>query len=299
MLSIKGLSFGYQKQRPQLSQIDLAVEQGDILGLLGPNGAGKTTLVSLIAGLLRPSQGTITYAGELARPGRRDLALVPQEYAFYSRLSSRENLNYFAGIAGLSGRKRSERVAEILTECGLDAVADQRAERYSGGFKRRLNFAIALLQQPQLLILDEPTANVDPQSRAFLLEIVRRLNRAGVTIIYTSHLLEEVESLCRSIAVMDGGRIVLRGSMDELLAEQQHRLIIRAALPLPAAVLAWPGVQQNSKDDWVFDLQQLGTSAATILTRLEQAGVTPVRIQLGQRRLEEVFLASTERELRK
>src|SRR5690606_30497228 len=100
---------------------------------------------------------------------------------------------------------------------------------------------IALLQQPQLLILDEPTANVDPQSRAFLLEIVRRLNRAGVTIIYTSHLLEEVESLCRSVAVMDGGRIVLRGSMDDLLAEQQHLLIIRAALPLPAAVLAWPG----------------------------------------------------------
>lgn len=301
MLSIKGLSFGYQKQRPQLSQINLTIEQGDILGLLGPNGAGKTTLVSLIAGLLHPHEGTITYAGELARAGRRDLALVPQEYAFYPRLSGRENLNYFAGIAGLSGRKRSERVAEIITECGLDALADQRAERYSGGFKRRLNFAIALLQQPRLLILDEPTANVDPQSRAFLLEIVRRLNRDGVTIIYTSHLLEEVESLCRSVAVMDGGKIVLRGSMNELLAAQQNSLIIQVARPLPAVVAAWPGVQQGSKnkDEWLFDLHQLQASAAAILTRLEQAGVTPVRIQLGQRRLEEVFLASTERELRK
>lgn len=199
LLSIKGLSFGYHKQRHQLDQLNLEVKRGDMFGLLGPNGARKTTLVSLIAGLLTPGTGTISLNGRSARLGRKDVALVPQEYAFYQRLSGRENLCYFASMGELGKAQLASRLDSVVAECGLTNVQHQRAEQYSGGLKRRLNFAIALLQQPELLILDEPTANVDPQSRAFLLDIVRRLNRAGVTIIYTSHLLEEVESLCRSV----------------------------------------------------------------------------------------------------
>jgi ABC-2 type transport system ATP-binding protein len=298
LLSIQGLCFSYHGQQPQLDQLHLSVQQGDILGLLGPNGAGKTTLVSLIAGLLQPHAGSITVAGKPVRLGQKNVALVPQEYAFYGRLSGRENLLYFAGINGLRGRSRDSFIDTILADCGLTNLQHKRADAYSGGLKRRLNFAIALLQQPQLLILDEPTANVDPQSRAFLLDIVHRLNREGVTIIYTSHLMAEVESLCRTVAVMDAGKIVLTGSMSELLAEQQRLLVVHLANPLPQHILTLPGVVARNTLEYAFDLTQLAHTPASLLVYLEQAGITPQQIHFGQRRLEEVFFASTHRELR-
>lgn len=297
MLSIEGLSFGYPRQPLHLDGITLDVARGDILGLLGPNGAGKTTLVSLIAGLLKPAAGRIQLAGEPAVLGRRDLALVPQEYAFYPRLTGRENLDYFAAVCHTNPRMRRAAVERALEETGLGELQHRLAGRYSGGFKRRLNIAIALLQAPELLILDEPTANVDPQSRAFLLEVVRRLNRTGVTIIYTSHLLDEVEALCRSVAVMDRGRILLRGDMPSLLAEQQRlRLTVPTPLPPHLAVLAMTCPDNRDVREWEFDLGQLGMSPTQLLNQLEQAGISPTQIHYGQRRLETVFLAALARE---
>lgn len=298
LLIIQDLSFSYHGQQPQVDQLHLKVQRGDLLGLLGPNGAGKTTLVSLIAGLLKAQSGSIQLAGQPVSLGQQGLALVPQEYAFYGRLSGFENLRYFAGVHGLSGRSRDSLIATTINECGLTGVQHKRAATYSGGLKRRLNFAIALLQQPQLLILDEPTANVDPQSRAFLLAIVRRLNRAGVTIIYTSHLMSEVESLCRTVAVMDAGKIVLQGTMSELLAEQQRLLIAHFHQPLPASWLTQPGVLAHSETEYSFDLTERAQTPASLLTQLEQQGITPAQIHFGQRRLEEVFFASTHRGLR-
>ncbi|MEN0038964.1 MAG: ABC transporter ATP-binding protein [Cellvibrio sp.] len=299
MLSIKGLSFGYPRQPVHLDGLTLDVARGDILGLLGPNGAGKTTLVSLIAGLLKPAAGSIQLAGEPAALGRRELALVPQEYAFYLRLTGRENLDYFAAVCHSNPQTRRAAVERAIEETGLGELQHQLAARYSGGFKRRLNIAIALLQAPELLILDEPTANVDPQSRAFLLDVVRRLNQSGTTIIYTSHLLDEVEDLCRSVAVMDRGRILLQGDMKSLLAEQ-HCLHLALPSAPPAALLAQAGVvkrdESPSAQEWEFDLDRLGISAAQLLLQLEQAGITPIQIHYGQRRLESVFLTALARE---
>lgn len=300
MLSIKGLSFAYPRQPVHLDGLTLEVARGDVLGLLGPNGAGKTTLVSLIAGLLKPAAGSIQLAGEPAALGRRELALVPQEYAFYPRLTGRENLDYFAAVCHSNSQTRRAAVERAIEETGLGELQTQIAGHYSGGFKRRLNVAIALLQAPELLILDEPTANVDPQSRAFLLDVVRRLNQSGVTIIYTSHLLDEVEALCRSVAVMDRGRILLQGDMKTLLAEQ-HSLRLGLAAALPESLAQRAGVMAlgdaaDGIQEWQFDLTQLGMSAAQLLTQLEQAGIAPVQIHYGQRRLESVFMAALARE---
>lgn len=294
MLSIRGLRFGYSKHNSQFEGLDLELSRGDVLGLVGPNGAGKTTLVSLVMGLLAPSGGSILIAGTPARLGRRDLALVPQEYAFYERLSGRENLHYFASAAGFSGAFARARVGQVIEESGLDEVADKPAAAYSGGLKRRLNFAIALLLRPELMILDEPTANVDPHSRALLLDQLRRLNRDGTTILYTSHLLGEVESFCRSLAVMHQGRFIWKGSMGELLAGRSHHLSVQLNGPLPQNLGNHPGVWREDGGRWGMDLETLQLTPAEVLQQLEAAGLQIQQILYGQHRLEEVFLALTQ-----
>lgn len=293
MLNIKGLSFGYHQQRKQLEQLELTLASGDILGLLGPNGAGKTTLASLIVGLLKPDAGSILLDGQVTGLGRA--ALVPQEFAFYPRLSALENLLYFAAACGLRGKDKHSAVVDALSAVELTDQQHQLAERYSGGLKRRLNVAIALLQRPQLLILDEPTANVDPQSRLFLLETVRRINRSGVTIIYTSHLLDEVESLCNQVALMSQGRIILRGAMAELL-QAQPLLQIQLEGPLPASFQSLPGVKPLAPQHWQFDLSLLRQSPGEFLQQLEASGLKPLSCHYGQRRLEEVFMTALAQE---
>jgi ABC-2 type transport system ATP-binding protein len=299
LLKISELNFSYDSQdKPLLHQLSLDMEAGDILGLLGPNGAGKTSLASLITGILKASSGQILIDGTPARLGRSDIALVPQEYAFYQRLSGRENLRYFAGIIGLKGTAAKAAVAKALAGCELNEVADRRAGLYSGGLKRRLNFAIALLQQPRLLILDEPTAGVDPHSRSFLLDLVRQQNRAGVSVIYTSHLLDEVQALCNRIVVMDRGEVLMQGSTDKLLAENARLLTVVLAEPID------PALAQRLKatliDDYRirFDLILSQSTPAQILRQLEEADCQIRRLSYGERRLEELFFELTRRELR-
>lgn len=296
MLRIKGLKFGYAGHKNQFDGLDLELAQGDILGLVGPNGAGKTTLVSLIVGLLASLPGSIMIAGKGARLGRRDLALVPQEYAFYGRLSGRENLLYFAFAAGLTKADTKVRVEQVIADTGLAEVAHKRAATYSGGLKRRLNFAIALLLRPELLILDEPTANVDPHSRALLLNQLRQLNSEGVTILYTSHLLSEVETFCRSLAVINQGRLIWKGAMGELLAGQSRILNVQANGPLPQTLNDHPGVSRQSEGSWEMDLNLLERTPAEILSQLEESGLQIQQIKYGHRQLEEVFLALTRTE---
>jgi len=296
LLSIRGLKFGYSGHNNQFDGLDLELLKGDILGLVGPNGAGKTTLVSLIVGLHAPTAGSIMIAGQAARLGRRDLALVPQEYAFYGRLDGRENLRYFAFAAGFTKADARARVEQVILETGLAEVAHKRVATYSGGLKRRLNFAIALLLRPQLLILDEPTANVDPHSRALLLAQLRQLNHEGVTILYTSHLLSEVETFCRSLAVINQGRLVWRGAMGELLAGQSQILHVQLNGPLPQALSDHPGITRESEGSWRMDLDLLRRTPAEILSQLEGSGLQIQQIKYGQRQLEEVFLALTQAE---
>ena len=207
---IEGLSFRYPgRDQPALDNVTLTIPAGGVFGLLGPNGAGKSTLIAVLTGLLRGASGRFAFEG---RAG-----LVPQDYALYPMLTCLENLRFFAAVQGLEGTHLKERVAAVAAFARLEAVLGRRAGQLSGGLKRRLNFAIGLLVEPELLLLDEPTVGVDPQSRAFLLESIRSLAAPGRTIVYTSHYMEEVQAICDRVAILDEGRVLVEGTLAELL----------------------------------------------------------------------------------
>ena len=233
--------------------ISFAIRRGEIFGLLGPNGAGKTTTISMLAGILPSTSGAIVMegigaggtqnaSGDAAAQGvgeqtlekagrkaggnaaergvetRRMIGVVPQELAIYNRMTGRENLAFFGELYGLRGRPLQSRITEMLALVGLADRADDRAEAYSGGMKRRLNLAVGLMHSPRLLLMDEPTVGVDPQSRNHIFEGVRALNRAGLTVLYTSHYMEEVQALCDRVGIMDGGKLIACGPVQELIA---------------------------------------------------------------------------------
>ena len=202
--------------------LNLVVNRGEIFGLLGPNGAGKTTTISLICGITQPTQGTIHINGhnlgtaDLA--ARQQIGLVPQEIALYDNLSATENLRFFGAPYGLGGAELRKCVADALKIAGLSARAHEPVKNFSGGMKRRLNLVAGILHCPALLVLDEPTVGVDPQSRNFLFETIRKLNRDhGVTVIYTSHYMEEVQALCTRVGVMDHGKIIALDTVEGLI----------------------------------------------------------------------------------
>ena len=192
--------------------VNLAIRKGEILGLLGPNGAGKTTFISMITGLLEPTSGTVTVdgldLGADTNAVKAKLGLVPQELALYPTLSARDNLSFFGSIYGLGGKDLRERVDAVLGLVELAERANEAIETFSGGMKRRVNIAAGLLHQPAVLILDEPTVGVDPQSRNAIFEGVEALNRDGMTLIYTTHYMEEAQRLCHRVAIIDEGKII-------------------------------------------------------------------------------------------
>ncbi len=195
-----------------VKDVNLAIQEGEIFGLLGPNGAGKTTIISMITGLLKPTSGSImvddldlqTHTNEV----KAKLGLVPQELALYPTLSARDNLDFFGSIYGLKGKQLQGRVDAMLAMVGLLDRANEAVDKYSGGMKRRVNIAAGLLHQPEVLFLDEPTVGVDPQSRNAIFEAVEELNRAGMTVIYTTHYMEEAQRLCHRVAIIDEGQII-------------------------------------------------------------------------------------------
>lgn len=221
MIRLDDLRYRYRPgASPALDGISITIARGSIHGLLGPNGAGKTTLISLMAGLLAPQEGGIAIDGEplggwrAARPNA--ISLVPQDYAFYPMLTVAENLAFFAGVQGLPHRERQRRCAEALVFSRLETVADRRAEELSGGLRRRLNLAIGLTGEPEILLLDEPTTGVDPSSRRFLLETIRQLATTGRTVLYTSHYMEEIEAVCSDVSIIDCGKVLRAGSIAEV-----------------------------------------------------------------------------------
>lgn len=201
--------------------ISFEVKKGEVFGLLGPNGAGKSTTISMISTLLPPSDGVIQFEEKdiLADPKaiQKKLGVVPQDIALYPTLSGYENLSFWGNMYGLTGTELRKRIDEVSEIIGLDGRLKDRVDKYSGGMKRRLNIGAALLHMPELLIMDEPTVGIDPQSRNHILDTVLELNRQGMTIIYTSHYMEEVEYLCSRICIMDQGKIIASGSKGELV----------------------------------------------------------------------------------
>ncbi len=207
-------------QEPAVDKVSMDVSEGQIFGLLGPNGAGKTTMIRILCGLLTPTGGTVTVGGYALDKDihkiRRIIGVVPQEIALYPTLTARENLLVYGGICGLKKNELKEGINRWLSVFGLEKSRHQQVGRFSGGMKRRLNLIAGLLHNPQILFLDEPTVGVDVQSKNVIIENLMEINRLGATIVYTSHYLEEAENLCSHLAIIDEGRIIARGTLNDI-----------------------------------------------------------------------------------
>jgi ABC-2 type transport system ATP-binding protein len=234
MLRLAGVRKTYGKT-VAVEALDLEIRRGEVFGLLGPNGAGKSTTVGLAVGLLEPDQGTVEIegAGPPTQPAARaKIGITPQALALYEELSAEENLRFFGVLHGLEGSALAARVQWALDFVGLSPRAKDRASTYSGGMKRRLNLAIGTIHDPPLLLLDEPTVGVDPQSRAHIFEEVRRLNAAGATVVYTSHYMEEVQALCSRVGILDHGRLIACDPVEDLLRSLREPNLERVFLRL-------------------------------------------------------------------
>lgn len=299
-------------QQEVVKGINLTIKKGEAYGLLGPNGAGKSTTISMICGLLKPTSGTIM-VGEFdmikqPKKAQQKLGIVPQEIALYLEMTARENLMFWGRMYGLKGSLLKARVDEVLHIIGLYERAKDKVATFSGGMKRRVNIGAAILHKPELLIMDEPTVGIDPQSRNHILETVKALNSEGMTIIYTSHYMEEVEYLCTRIGIMDHGKLLAEGTLSELkqllhegneiiiqLAQhnrQDERLIEALAEKMPQHNFTLVG---DTLRTITSQSQLLLSTLLNELTTLEQV-VTAVEIK--EANLENVFLHLTGRSLR-
>ena len=308
MIEVKDLrkSFG---QTVAVDGVSFEASPGEIFGLLGPNGAGKTTTLNCICGLLRPASGEIRVMGrDMLRDGasaRRNLGVVPQDLALYEDLSARENLEYWGAASGLRNPLLHKRASSVLEITGLAERAKEPVKRFSGGMKRRLNFGCGILHQPKLLLLDEPTVGVDPQSRVRLLELVREQARSGACVLYTTHYMEEAEALCDRLAIVDGGKIIAQGTLRELRALMGERDVLRlSGIFQPdgarAVLASLDSIEVLHADDSALVLS--ATDASRILplifSALHAAGAEIRDTTLTQPTLESLFIKLTGRELR-
>ena len=288
-----------------MSGVDLCIQDQNLFGLLGPNGAGKTTLLSILSGLLRCPANTVFIDGcDIAlndTSWRSIFSLVPQEYAFYSELTVTENLSFFAAAQGINSAELKTRLAETAEMTGLTERFNHKAKTLSGGLKRRLNMAIGLLNRPRLLLLDEPTVGIDPHSRHFILETIKRINQQGTTIIYTSHYMEEVEALCDQIAIIDNGSVLVQGVLSELLhSQKQQTLTVDLSRPASAAQLKILGQKwafSHEQQQLAFDIHS-DKDVLAVLTELDQLQLETSQIDYGSGNLETLFLNLTQRSLR-
>lgn len=316
MIELEQVSFCYPGNNEEtLLGVTGKVPSGSATALLGPNGAGKTTLVALITGQLPLQKGQIAINGLDVQKHRRDIqtftSLVPQDYAFYSRLTGLENLQFFAGIHGLKGSVKKQKIDEAIAFCGLDQAIGRMAANYSGGLKRRLNLAIGLLNSPSLLILDEPTVGIDPQSRHYIVERLNDLRSEGVTLLYTSHMLDEVQRLCEHLIMIDQGQVIVEDSMANTLAKQSAQQRIQVVIkpdknkPLSELIetliptsFSEGELNQTVELEWLCDREKALLQLESTLSQLLQWGLSVESVSLGSQRLEDVFLSLTSNQLR-
>lgn len=303
---------GLQKRFGELvavSGVSFEIGRGETYGLLGPNGAGKTTSISMIAGLLEPDSGRVTVDGEVVTTRsvgpKRAIGLVPQDLAVYPDLTARENLRFFGRLYGMERGDLGARVDEVLEVIGLQDRADDRAKEYSGGMKRLLNIGIGLLHRPRLLILDEPTVGVDPQSRNAILESVEQLSEQGMAVLYTTHYMEEAERLCDRVGIIDQGRLMAEGTRRQLVEMVGHKDRIRVNAVGALGVVAdrlhgVDGIHQATVGDGVMELlvTDAGLVLAPVMAEMARAEVSVSAVTIDEPDLEAVFLHLTGKALR-
>ena len=289
-----------------LNTISLEINRGEIFGLLGPNGAGKSTLLSILAGASKPSSGFTWLDGMEIQPNnlklRARIGLVPQDFAFYEDLTAKENLFFFGQLFGMQGQVLTNKVNEILEIIGLDdEKAHQYSKHFSGGMKRRLNLGIALVHSPDILMLDEPTVGVDPQSRNRIFEAIKIINAMGTTVIYTTHYMEEAEALCNRIAILNHGEIIACDTLQNLLSLTQTTInfSIHENDQTKSGILLkkLPELKSNSLQG-SYSLTSHKNSTPEIINLLVNEKIQIINLHLDSPNLEKVFLSLTGRHLR-
>ncbi len=311
MLTVSDLrkSFG---QFEAVKGVSFTVKKGESFGLLGPNGAGKSTTINMITGLFPPTSGSISLNGiDVVKTPKRAqhwIGVVPQEIALYQEMSARENLRFWGRLYGLSGKTLHKKVDEVLDIIGLTERAKDKVAAFSGGMKRRVNIGAAIMHQPQMLIMDEPTVGIDPQSRNHILETVKRLNSEGMTIMYTSHYMEEVEYLCERIGIIDHGEVIACGTLKDLREEidDRSRIILtleKAENDLKKVNDAVAGLFSEREYVWqdsqltVFH-KQPQVILSQLIQKITESGTTITSVDIAEPNLETVFLHLTGRTLR-
>ncbi len=296
--------------RTAVDDVSFEIARGETYGLLGPNGSGKTTTISMLAGILVPDAGSVQLAGKPLTPrsieAKRAVGLVPQEIALYQDLTAAENLRFFGRLQGLKGKQLQARIASVLEIVGVADRADDRIDEFSGGMKRRVNIAAGMLHEPQLIILDEPTVGVDPQSRNQILESIEVLGGEGVSVLYTTHYMEEAERLCDRIGILDGGRLIAEGTQAELISRVGEYDLVIVETPssddeaLMTAISGLPGVASVEVTTRGVEVSTTdGRATLGPLVAVFTAGDAEiVGVQLREPNLEAVFLDLTGRALR-
>lgn len=296
-----------------VKNMNLTIEQGEIFSLLGPNGAGKTTTINIMSGLLEPTEGDVIIGGHSVTKNplavKKLIGVVPQEIALYPELSARANLEFFGKLQGLRGKELAKRCDEVLEFIGLRERQRERINTFSGGMKRRVNIGVGLLHKPSLVFMDEPTVGVDPQSRRNILDAVKQLNQQGMTVLYTTHYMEEAQELSDRVGIMDRGELIACGKQIELIQQTNARdaIVLKftpehvaqvqqalQTLPLISAITV-----EGEHGDKLRLLSERGRLALPHVVRvLDEIGMIPDAIQIVEPNLETVFLHMTGRALR-
>lgn len=306
MLEVKDLSKSFGSNIA-LDKFNLNVKMGEVYGLLGPNGAGKTTLISAIAGLIKDFSGEIIFQGKdifSNRMLKKDLGIVPQDMAFYEELGALDNLLFWGGLYGMSGSQLKNRAHSLLEVVDLEKRSGERVKNFSGGMKRRLNIAIGMMHNPKLLLLDEPTVGIDVQAKVKILEIIKRAGSEGTSVVFTTHQLSEVEEICSRIGIMDNGKLIADGSLEELIKIVGEKDIIEFYGDFDAGK-----VTETLKNRREFDIISINEAIITLgfenrkkltsaLELLFKKGISVSEIKIKSPNLESVFLKLTGRSLR-
>jgi ABC-2 type transport system ATP-binding protein len=310
ILEVKNLSKKYG-DFAAVKGISFEIPEGEIFSLLGPNGAGKTTTISMLSTLFAPTGGEAAIGGHsiVKEPMavRNLIGVVPQELAIYDELTGRENLFFWGQMYGLAGRALRHRVDEVLEQIGLTDKAKKRVKTYSGGMKRRVNIGVGLLHKPRLLFMDEPTVGIDPQSRRAILDSVKDLNRQGMTVLYTTHYMEEAQELSNRVGIIDHGELIALGTQDELTRQvgENDKLILHIdesqnGAALAAAVRSVPGVLKADVTDHTVAViaPQAEEIMVPVITKANELGMKIRSVDIQEPDLEAVFLSLTGRALR-